>query len=108
MDRAAEAAIAERLAVARPDHGLFGEEFGRTGEGSPWQWIVDPIDGTSGFVRGIPVWATLVALAHAERDGWTVAWPRSRPRRSAPDGGRRGMPARSSTGVVARSRRSTS
>jgi histidinol-phosphatase len=66
VDRAAEAAIAERLATARPDHGLFGEEFGRSGEGSPWQWIVDPIDGTSGFVRGIPVWATLIALTHVE------------------------------------------
>jgi histidinol-phosphatase len=66
VDRAAETAIAERLAVARPDHGLYGEEFCRSGEGSPWQWIVDPIDGTSGFVRGIPVWATLIALAHVE------------------------------------------
>jgi histidinol-phosphatase len=66
VDRAAETAIAERLAVARPDHGLFGEEFGHSGEGSPWQWIVDPIDGTSGFVRGIPVWATLIALTHIE------------------------------------------
>jgi histidinol-phosphatase len=65
-DRAAEAAIRDRLAEARPDHGLLGEEFGRSGEGSPWQWIVDPIDGTSGFVRGIPVWATLIALTHAE------------------------------------------
>jgi histidinol-phosphatase len=65
-DRAAEAAIRDRLVEARPDHGLFGEEFGRSGEGSPWQWIVDPIDGTSGFVRGIPVWATLIALTHAE------------------------------------------
>ena len=33
---------------------------------SPWRWIVDPIDGTSGFVRGIPVWATLIALTHRE------------------------------------------
>jgi histidinol-phosphatase len=66
VDRAAEVAIAERLAAARPEHGLFGEEYGRSGEGSPWQWIVDPIDGTSGFVRGIPVWATLIALDHAE------------------------------------------
>jgi histidinol-phosphatase len=65
-DRAAEAAIRDRVAAARPDHGVFGEEFGRSGEGSPWQWIVDPIDGTSGFVRGIPVWATLIALTHAE------------------------------------------
>jgi histidinol-phosphatase len=66
IDRAAEAAIRERLATARPQHGLLGEEFGRSGEGSPWQWIVDPIDGTSGFARGIPVWATLIALTHAE------------------------------------------
>jgi histidinol-phosphatase len=66
IDRAVEAAIAERLTSARPDHGLFGEEFGRSGGDSPWQWIVDPIDGTSGFVRGIPVWATLIALHHAE------------------------------------------
>jgi len=65
-DRAAEAAIRDRVAAARPDHGVFGEEFGRSGDGSPWQWIVDPIDGTSGFVRGIPVWATLIALTHAE------------------------------------------
>jgi histidinol-phosphatase len=65
-DRAAETAIRDRLAAARPGDGLFGEEFGRSGEGSPWQWIVDPIDGTSGFVRGIPVWATLIALVHAE------------------------------------------
>jgi histidinol-phosphatase len=66
VDRAAEAAIAELLAHRRPDHGMFGEEFGRIAEASPWQWIVDPIDGTSGFVRGIPVWATLIALVHAD------------------------------------------
>lgn len=66
-DRAAERRIAEHLAVARPHHALFGEEHGLTGdEASPWRWIVDPIDGTSNFVRGIPVWATLVALTHAE------------------------------------------
>ncbi|HEU4840435.1 MAG TPA: inositol monophosphatase family protein [Ilumatobacteraceae bacterium] len=65
LDRGAEAAIAQRLAVDRPHHGLVGEEHGRSGDpDSPWQWIVDPIDGTSGYVRGIPVWATLIALAH--------------------------------------------
>jgi len=72
IDRAAEAAIRDRLAVARPDHGLLGEEFGQSGGSSPWQWVVDPIDGTSGFVRGIPVWATLIALTHAE-EGVIVA-----------------------------------
>ena len=67
LDRSAEQAIADRLAAERPHHRLLGEELGATGDAaSPWQWIVDPIDGTSGYVRGIPVWATLIALAHAD------------------------------------------
>lgn len=66
-DRGAEAMIVERLAAARPHHGVFGEEHGLAGRTtSPWRWIVDPIDGTSGFVRGIPVWATLIALTHVD------------------------------------------
>lgn len=66
-DRNAEALVGERLAAARPDHGLLGEEHGLVGAaGSPWRWVVDPIDGTSGFVRGIPVWATLLALTHVD------------------------------------------
>jgi histidinol-phosphatase len=65
IDRAAEATIAERLARARPEHAVLGEELGLGGRaGSPWQWVIDPIDGTSGYVRGIPVWATLIALVH--------------------------------------------
>jgi histidinol-phosphatase len=65
-DRGAERMLADRLAGARPDHGVFGEEHGLAGrEASPWRWVIDPIDGTSGFVRGIPVWATLLALTHA-------------------------------------------
>jgi histidinol-phosphatase len=66
VDRAAETAITERLAAARPDHGVLGEEHGTVAPDSPWRWLVDPIDGTSGFVRGIPVWATLLALTHVE------------------------------------------
>src|SRR5262245_5146637 len=66
-DREAEAAIGRRLAAVRPGHGLVGEEHGTQGAvDSPWRWIVDPVDGTSNFVRGIPVWATLVALTHVE------------------------------------------
>lgn len=66
VDRETEQAIARRVLAERPDHGLFGEEHGIVGDAdSPWRWIVDPIDGTSNYVRGIPVWATLVALAHA-------------------------------------------
>jgi histidinol-phosphatase len=66
-DRDTESAIAALVAVERPDHGLFGEEHGLVGNlDSPWRWIIDPIDGTSNFVRGIPVWATLIALTHVE------------------------------------------
>ncbi len=66
-DRDTESAIAGLVLAERPEHGLFGEEHGLVGNaGSPWRWIVDPIDGTSNFVRGIPVWATLIALTHAD------------------------------------------
>jgi histidinol-phosphatase len=69
LDRAAERAIAERLAVARPQHRLLGEELGTAGDpAAAWRWI----DGTSGYVRGIPVWATLIALEHGA-DGVVVA-----------------------------------
>ncbi len=60
-DQAVERAIRERLAAERPGDAFFGEEFGITGKG-PRRWVVDPIDGTSNFVRGVPVWATLIAL----------------------------------------------
>ena len=60
-DRAVEEAIRERLAVERPGDGMLGEEFGVTGGGSR-RWIVDPIDGTRNYSRGIPIWATLIAL----------------------------------------------
>ncbi|MDO8403144.1 MAG: inositol monophosphatase family protein [Pseudomonas sp.] len=66
-DRECERLISERVLADRPAHGMFGEEHGLVGDAdSPWRWIVDPIDGTSNFVRGIPVWATLIALTHIE------------------------------------------
>jgi histidinol-phosphatase len=62
-DRAVEEAVAEHLAFARPDHALVGEEFGAQGSADARaRWIVDPIDGTKNYVRGIPVYATLLAL----------------------------------------------
>jgi len=68
-DRGAERLLADHVLARRPSHGFFGEEHGLQGDReSAWRWIVDPIDGTSGFVRGIPVWATLIALTHAEHD----------------------------------------
>jgi len=66
-DRDTESAISRAVLADRPTHGLLGEEHGLVGDvDSPWRWIVDPIDGTSNFVRGIPVWATLVALTHVD------------------------------------------
>jgi histidinol-phosphatase len=64
-DRDAEQAIVERLRAAFPDVGVLGEEHGAQGA-QRTRWIVDPIDGTRNFVRGIPYWATLIGL---EEDG---------------------------------------
>ncbi|WP_350349579.1 histidinol-phosphatase [Agromyces sp. G08B096] len=61
-DLAVERAIREQLAAARPSDGVLGEEFGTEGTGRR-QWIIDPIDGTANFLRGVPVWGTLIALA---------------------------------------------
>ena len=62
-DKAVEAALRQRLAAVRPDHAVLGEEEGTTGEAdAPARWIIDPIDGTANYLRGIPVWATLIAL----------------------------------------------
>jgi histidinol-phosphatase len=66
-DRAVERALRERIAAERPDESVFGEEEGD--DGGAVRWIVDPIDGTRNFTRGLPVWATLIAL---ERDGVVV------------------------------------
>jgi histidinol-phosphatase len=64
-DHAVEESLRAQLARARPGDAVVGEEQGTTGDGDR-RWIVDPIDGTKGYARGIPVWATLIAL---ERDG---------------------------------------
>jgi histidinol-phosphatase len=66
IDRAAEQLIRERLTAERPADTIVGEEFGVT-QGAEWQhaprrWVIDPIDGTKNFVRGVPAWATLIGL----------------------------------------------
>jgi histidinol-phosphatase len=60
-DRAVEQSLRSRLQRARPRDAVTGEEFGSTGHG-PRRWVVDPVDGTKNYVRGVPVWATLIAL----------------------------------------------
>ncbi|HEU4676317.1 MAG TPA: histidinol-phosphatase [Motilibacteraceae bacterium] len=64
-DRAAEEAIRSALRRARPRDAVHGEEFADTGQG-PRRWVLDPIDGTKNYVRGVPVWATLIALTDAD------------------------------------------
>ena len=60
-DTAVEQAIRTTLASRRPGDAVLGEEDGESGTG-PRRWVVDPVDGTKSFVRGVPVWATLIAL----------------------------------------------
>lgn len=61
-DRAAERAIREHIAGRFPDHGLVGEEYGEAASSSGRRWIIDPIDGTHNYMRGVPIYATLLAL----------------------------------------------
>ena len=88
-DRAVEQAVRRRLATSRPGDAVLGEEYGTTsgadGDG-PRRWVVDPVDGTKNFVRGVPVWATLVALQVDEQVAVGVV--------SAPALGRRWWAAR--------------
>ena len=64
-DTAIEQALREQIAQRYPDHGVLGEEFGAT-SGAGTRWIIDPIDATHSFMRGLPMFATLLGL---ERDG---------------------------------------
>ena len=67
VDLAVEAALRRRLGRARPGHGVMGEEGGEEpGTGTDRRWILDPVDGTQNYVRGVPVWATLIALKDAD------------------------------------------
>ena len=61
-DRDSERAIRETIERAFPSHGILGEEEGETTGSAPYRWIVDPLDGTRTFVRGVPLYGTLVGL----------------------------------------------
>ena len=76
-DRGAEAAMRALLSAARPHHGVLGEEEGLVGPpDAASRWVLDPIDGTSNFVKGVPIWATLIAL---QREGAVVVGVASAP-----------------------------
>jgi histidinol-phosphatase len=86
-DRAVEETLRARIADARPSDAVWGEEFGRDGHGAR-HWLIDPIDGTKNFVRGVPVWATLIGLLDGDDPVLGVV--------SAPSLGRRWWAARNS------------
>ncbi|SIN60623.1 histidinol-phosphatase, inositol monophosphatase family [Parasphingorhabdus marina DSM 22363] len=68
-DRAAEAAMRKIIEAECPEDGIVGEEYGSINEGASRQWILDPIDGTTSFIAGRPIFGTLIALM---QDGWPV------------------------------------
>ena len=86
VDQAAEEAIIDILRTAYPDHGFLGEESGEhlaQGQAidsqAEFQWIIDPLDGTTNFIHGLPIYAVSIALAHRGRSGQqTVVRPFSR------------------------------
>ncbi len=65
-DKAAEESLRNVLRRSRPRDAVLGEEFGRDG-GGPRCWVIDPIDGTKNYVRGVPVWATLIGLMDGDQ-----------------------------------------
>ena len=71
-DKAAEEAIRALLKNHRPEDGIVGEEFGNDAGGAERYWVIDPIDGTKNFLRGVPTWATLIGLIEKQSDGSEV------------------------------------
>lgn len=64
-DRSVEQAIRDELSRVRPDDGILGEEYGTQGS-QERRWVIDPIDGTKNYVRGVPVWSTLIGLMQGD------------------------------------------
>ena len=73
VDEAAESLIIDTLSHSYPDHSFLGEESGQTGE-SDYQWVIDPIDGTSNFIRKVPHWAISIALNYKGRTEVAVVY----------------------------------
>jgi histidinol-phosphatase len=71
-DKATEEALRALLKNHRPEDGIVGEEFGNDAGGAERYWVIDPIDGTKNFLRGVPTWATLIGLIEKQSDGSEV------------------------------------
>ena len=67
VDKQAEAAIIDVLRQAYPDHGFYAEESGRQDEAAEFQWIIDPLDGTTNYLHGFPQFSVSIALKHKDR-----------------------------------------
>jgi myo-inositol-1(or 4)-monophosphatase len=80
VDRAAETAIIDILLEAYPDHGILAEESGRErgNRKSEYLWIIDPLDGTTNFVHGLPVYAVSIGLAHRDQVQQAVVYDPAR------------------------------
>src|SRR4029079_17078054 len=65
-DTAVEKALRSTLSRTRPRDGVLGEEYGATGSTGARQWCIDPIDGTKNFIRGVPIWGTLISLMEGD------------------------------------------
>jgi myo-inositol-1(or 4)-monophosphatase len=63
-DRKAEEILRKKISQNFPDHGIIGEEFGNHNPDAEWVWTIDPIDGTRSFIRGLPLFACMMALLH--------------------------------------------
>jgi histidinol-phosphatase len=88
VDTAIERAVRSRIAAAHPDHGIVGEEYGTEAGDAPTRWYIDPIDATNNFVRGVPIFATLIAVEHdGELQAAVVSAPALRERWWARRGG---------------------
>ncbi|MCF3102815.1 histidinol-phosphatase [Streptomyces roseoverticillatus] len=101
-DKAAEELIRGHLQRARPRDAVLGEEFGSEGTG-PRRWVIDPIDGTKNYVRGVPVWATLISLMVQVEQGGSVGFEPVVGVVSAPALGRRWWAAQGSGAYTGRS-----
>ena len=71
-DKATEEALRALIKNHRPDDGIVGEEFGNDAGSAERYWVIDPIDGTKNFLRGVPTWATLIGLIEKQSDGREV------------------------------------
>ena len=65
-DRETKEFIRKRIAEEYPEHAIIGEEFGAKGDAGSFTWLIDPIDGTRGFISGSPMWGVLIGLKQAD------------------------------------------